>query len=70
MLPNGKLLSIAIGSGTNSELYDPITDTSVLAGSTGVALWDSSLFETGAAVLRPDVSFFFFFKFQYLFVMV
>ena len=55
LLPSGKILSIAIKSGTNSELYNPATDTWSSAGSTGVPLWDSALKETGASILRPDV---------------
>ena len=56
MLPNGKVLTIDVGGGTNTEIYDPATDTWISAGSTGVgnSLSENVLYEIGAAVLRPD----------------
>ena len=67
LLPNGKVLTVDAyvfqyqANGTNSELYDPTTETWSSAGSTGVQLWDSdcgngnnATYEVGPAVLRPD----------------
>lgn len=41
-------------SATNSEIYDPATDTWTTAGSTLNSLTDNQLEETGTAALRPD----------------
>ena len=66
LLPGGKVLTVDAyvfqydASGTNSELYDPVTGTWSSAGSTVVQLWDScgganaASYEVGPAVLRPD----------------
>ena len=67
LLPNGQVLTVDAyvfqydATGTNSELYNPTTQTWSSAGSTGVQLWDSdcgngngATFEVGPAVLRPD----------------
>lgn len=75
LLPNGKVLTVdayvacpsdqpackaAGDSGTNSELWNPKTQTWSSAGSTIVQLWDSNCgagggsYEVGPAVLRPD----------------
>ena len=67
MLPNGKILTVDAyvfaydPTGTNSELYDPSSQTWSSAGSTVVQIWDSGCgvrgnasFEVGPAVLRPD----------------
>lgn len=67
LLPNGQVLTVDAyvfqydPNGTNSELYNPATQTWSSAGSTGVQLWDdhcgqsgSASFEVGPAVLRPD----------------
>ena len=75
LLPNGKVLTVdayvacpsdqpactaAGNSGSNSELYNPSTQTWSSAGSTIVQLWDSNCgsgggsYEVGPAVLRPD----------------
>ncbi|HEY4930411.1 MAG TPA: hypothetical protein VII23_02480 [Terriglobales bacterium] len=67
VLPNGKILTVDAyvfqynASGTNSELYNPTSQTWSSAGSTGPQLWDShcgnsgaASFEVGPAVLRPD----------------
>jgi len=67
MLPNGKILTVDAyvfaydPTGTNSELYDPSSQTWSSAGSTVVQIWDSgcgvrgnAIFEVGPAVLRPD----------------
>jgi hypothetical protein len=82
LLPNGKVLAVDayvpippfpyLPSGTNSELYDPVTGTWQSAGSTIVQLWDSGLtcgeanaapptptFEVGPAVLRADGTVFY-----------
>src|SRR5438270_4716781 len=75
LLPNGKVLTVdayvacpsdqpactaAGNSGTNSELWNPATQTWSSAGSTIVQLWDSNCgagggsYEVGPAILRPD----------------
>lgn len=68
LLPNGKVLTVdcytdyyfGITGGpyppdpTHSEIYDPHTGTWSSAGSTINTLTDPYLFETGAAILRPD----------------
>jgi len=80
LLPNGKVLTVdayvacpsdqpacaAAGfSGTNSEVWDPGTQTWNSAGSTIVQLWDSNCgagggsYEVGPAVLRPDGTVFY-----------
>ena len=80
LLPNGKVLTVdayvacpsdqpgcaAAGfSGTNSELWNPSTQTWSSAGSTIVQLWDSHCgtgagsFEVGPAVLRPNGTVFY-----------
>jgi hypothetical protein len=52
LLPNGKVLTIDTGNGTQSELYDPTTGQWSTGGSTGNALAAGG--ETGPAVLLPD----------------
>ena len=80
LLPNGKVLTVdayvacpsdqpactAAGfTGTNSEVWDPSTQTWNSAGSTIVQLWDSKCgagggsYEVGPAVLRPDETVFY-----------
>jgi len=75
LLPNGKVLTVdayvacpsdqpgctaAGNSGSNSELWDPSSQTWTSAGSTIVQLWDSKCgagggsYEVGPGVLRPD----------------
>jgi hypothetical protein len=68
LLPNGKVLTVDAyvfqynPTGTNSEVYDPTTQSWSTAGSTVVQIWDSACgnvngnptFEVGPAVLRPD----------------
>lgn len=55
LLPSGKVLTVDTQNGTNSELYNPSTQSWSSAGSTIVALSDGSPhFEIGPAVLRPD----------------
>jgi len=75
LLPNGKVLTVdayvacpsdqpactaAGNSGSNSEVWNPSTQTWSSAGSTIVQLWDSKCgagggsYEVGPAVLRPD----------------
>jgi hypothetical protein len=80
LLPSGKVLTVdayvacpsdqpscaaAAFSGTNSELWNPGTQTWSSAGSTIVQLWDSGCgtgsgsFEVGPAILRPDGTVFY-----------
>lgn len=80
LLPNGKVLTVdayvacpsdqpgctaAGNSGTNSEVWDPTTQTWSSAGSTIVQLWDSNCgagggsYEVGPGVLRPDGTVFY-----------
>ncbi|MGA9528543.1 MAG: hypothetical protein WBS24_10540, partial [Terriglobales bacterium] len=75
LLPNGKVLAVDAyvacpsdqpsctaegNTGSNSELWDPSTETWSSAGSTVVQLWDSNCgagggsYEVGPGVLRPD----------------
>lgn len=66
LLPNGTVLTVdaytsnTVLTGTNSETYNPTTNTWTTAGSTINQLWDSNCkagggsFEVGPAVLRPD----------------
>lgn len=69
LLPNGKVLTIDAyvqhyqSSGMNYELYDPVTGTWSVAGTTPVQLWDSAAncggqsqasFEVGPALLLPN----------------
>jgi hypothetical protein len=71
LLPNGTILTVdayvgsyGTGTGTNSEIYTPSTQSWASAGSTIVQLWDSceavpdgstfASYEMGPAVLRPD----------------
>lgn len=67
LLPNGRVLTTDCytdyhfglipsypANPTNSEIYDPVNRTWSSAGSTINTLTDPVLFETGAAVLRPD----------------
>jgi Big-like domain-containing protein len=70
LLPNGQVLTVdaytsnTVLTGTNSEVYDPSTNTWSSAGSTINQLWDSNCqrgggsFEVGPAVLRPDGTIF------------
>src|SRR5207248_2093231 len=80
LLPNGKVLTVdayvacpsgqpactAAGfTGSNSELWDPGTQTWSSTGSTIVQLWDSNCgagggsYEVGPAILRPDGTVFY-----------
>lgn len=71
LLPNGKLLSVDAyvsqydASGTNSEIYDPSTQSWTSAGSSVNQLWDScggssaASYELGPAILRPDGTVFY-----------
>jgi hypothetical protein len=66
LLPSGQLLTVDAyvfqydPTGTNSEIYDPVSGSWSSAGSTIVQLWDSypdannASYETGPAILRPD----------------
>lgn len=69
LLPNGKVLTVDAYvwqydvNGTNSELFNPATQTWTSAGSTIHQLWDSAAlcggstaatYEVGPSVLRPD----------------
>jgi len=66
LLASGKVLTVDANTsntapkGTNSETYNPATNTWSTAGSTIVQLWDSNCMtgggsdEVGPAVLRPD----------------
>lgn len=58
LLPNGKVLTVDMWNGTESELYNPATGTWALAGSTVVPLPNTSCSEIGPAVLRPEGSVF------------
>jgi hypothetical protein len=53
-LPNGKLLLVDTGNGTNSESYDPATGQWSSAGSTIVKLPDTGSFEIGPHIQRPN----------------
>jgi len=80
LLPSGKVLTVdayvacpsgqpactaAGNSGSNSEVWDPTTQTWSSAGSTIVQLWDSNCgqgggsYEVGPGVLRPDGTVFY-----------
>lgn len=71
LLPNGNILTVDAytsntnNSGTNSELYNPSTNTWATAGSTIVQLWDSNCkrgggsFEVGPGVLMPNGTVFY-----------
>lgn len=71
LLPSGKLLTVDAyvwqydATGTNSEIYDPATQTWTSAGSTINQLWDScgtsngASYELGPGVLRPDGTVFY-----------
>ncbi|HEV2489864.1 MAG TPA: kelch repeat-containing protein [Candidatus Acidoferrales bacterium] len=52
LLPSGKVLTVDVSNGMQSELYNTSTGSWSLAGSTGVSLVTCS--EIGPAVLRPD----------------
>ncbi len=54
LLPSGDVLTVDMANGTESELYNPSTGTWSLGGSTIVSLPDSSCYEIGPALLRPD----------------
>jgi len=65
LLPNGKVLTVDVGfvgetvvNTTNSELFDPATQTWTSAGSTVVALAANPPGEIGPQVLRPNGSVF------------
>ena len=58
LLPNGKVLTVDVWNGTESELYNPSTGTWSLAGSTIVPLPNTACSEIGPAVLRPEGSVF------------
>jgi hypothetical protein len=53
-LPNGKVLLVDTQNTTNSEIFNPKTNTWTSAGSTIVNLSENALEETGPALLRPD----------------
>jgi hypothetical protein len=53
-LPNGNLLTVDTGNGTNSEQFNPTTNQWSTAGSTVVQLPDRGSFEIGPAIQRPD----------------
>jgi hypothetical protein len=54
LLPSGDALVVDMANGTQSELYNPGSGTWSLAGSTISSLPNSSCYEIGPAVLRPD----------------
>jgi len=54
LLPSGKVLTVDAFTGTNSELFDPLSGVWSSAGSTVVSLVDPGSSELGPAVLRPD----------------
>ena len=60
LLPNGTVLTVDTENGTNSEVYDPSTQTWSSAGSTIVTLPNSGNLgivpEMGPLILRPDGS--------------
>ena len=58
LLPNGKVLVVDMNDGTNSEVFNPSTSQWLSAGSTVVELPNTTCYETGPAVLRPDGSVF------------
>ena len=54
LLPNGSILTVDTGNGTNSEQFSPTTNQWTTAGSTVVQLPDRGSFEIGPAIQRPD----------------
>jgi hypothetical protein len=54
LLPNGTVLDVDMNDGTNSEVFNPATKTWSSAGSTIVKLANTSCYEIGPQVLRPD----------------
>jgi hypothetical protein len=54
LLPSGEVLVVDMDNGTQSELYNPTAGTWSLAGSTIVPLPETSCYEIGPGVLRPD----------------
>lgn len=56
LLPNGKVLTVELGSadGRASELYDPSTGSWSQSGAIPITLDNSACNETGPMVLRPD----------------
>jgi hypothetical protein len=54
LLSSGKVLTVDAFTGTNSELFDPVSGVWSSAGSTGVTLVEPRSSELGPAVLRPD----------------
>jgi len=54
LLPNGSILTVDTGNGTNSEQFNPVTNQWTTAGSTIVQLPDRNSFEIGPAIQRPD----------------
>ena len=54
LLPTGNVLTVDLSDLKNSELFNPSTDKWSSAGNTGVTLPNSSCYEIGPAVLRPD----------------
>jgi hypothetical protein len=54
LLPNGSVLTVDTGNGTNSEQFNPTTNQWTTAGSTVVQLPDIGSFEIGPAIQRPD----------------
>jgi hypothetical protein len=53
-LPNGRVLLVDTQNHTNSEMFDPKTNTWTSAGSTIVNLSENASQETGPALLRPN----------------
>jgi len=54
LLPSGNVLTVDMDNGTESELYNPSTGEWTLAGSTISKLPNTTCYETGPQVLRPD----------------
>jgi hypothetical protein len=54
LLPSGNVLTVDSQNGTQSELYNPNTQTWSLAGSTGQSLVGSVSIEFGPSILMPD----------------
>ncbi len=54
LLPSGRVLTVDVWNGKESEVYHPSTELWSLAGSTVVKLAESTCSEVGPAVLRPE----------------
>src|SRR6266853_6120534 len=54
LLSNGNVLTVDTSNGTNSEVYNPNTQSWSSAGNTIFPLADPATLEIGPAVLRPD----------------